>query len=336
MKLKRGNDKTSRGYCGYYTSPVTGKKFYMRSKQEFIVANWLDILNITFSTESMVYDINGIKYKPDFFVYDKNNNLEEIIETKYSKKEAIEYEEKFSRFFEMLGIKYVVFYNKHTNNLIKKFSLQEKIDKWIDENVDIIHDMRGSKNPHFGCKHSEKSLNLIGVTSKEKWKDETFRKYCISKIKEKMSEPDVRKKISDKAKERWLGKEEERIKYSEQRRKYDRVEIYKKCPYCNKEKKVIHLYDRETKIFIKEIGSVFCNNSCTALYKNAIKYEKRKGEQKELYMELKKKLERCPYKKEFEQYCVEKNKSFDLRYTYKKFGILKEVCGGKTFTNNKV
>ena len=68
-KIKLGGYKGGRGYCGYHTTHF-GREVYLRSLQEYIYAKYLDTLGVYYLTENIVYEIDGQKYKPDFFVYE--------------------------------------------------------------------------------------------------------------------------------------------------------------------------------------------------------------------------------------------------------------------------
>jgi len=68
MKLiKIGNSK-ARGYCGWHKT-WDNKDVYLRSLFEYIVACMLDSTKIPYLTEVEMFDCNGIRYKPDFFLY---------------------------------------------------------------------------------------------------------------------------------------------------------------------------------------------------------------------------------------------------------------------------
>jgi hypothetical protein len=74
-KIKRFN-------CGWYQSPIAGAVF-LRSSYEWIMAMYLDSQQIHWKFEVRDYVLpNGETYRPDFFIYSINGDLEKVIEVK--------------------------------------------------------------------------------------------------------------------------------------------------------------------------------------------------------------------------------------------------------------
>lgn len=74
---------TKRGYQGYYYSTTQKCNVWLRSSYEYIYAKHLDSINANWKIEFKSYKlINGSTYKPDFFIFDNNDNLIKIIEVK--------------------------------------------------------------------------------------------------------------------------------------------------------------------------------------------------------------------------------------------------------------
>lgn len=86
-----------RGYSGFYNN------IYLRSSLEFAFAYYLDYKNIKWKYEEFTYKLKDRQYKPDFFIYDNNDNLIEIIEIK-GKENKIDGLKKFKNL-----IKYIIF-----------------------------------------------------------------------------------------------------------------------------------------------------------------------------------------------------------------------------------
>lgn len=178
-KIKLGGYKGGRGYCGYYTTRF-GKKIYLRSTQEFVYAKYLDRLGKYYLTENIIYEIDGKKYKPDFFVYDgKFEKLTTIIEIKYTGEEKSEYQRNFSEYFRKHNIEYNVLSRGDVKQLIKSGIVsKQELEEWKNEFVKKYNkfDYSGEKNPMFGVKHSEKTKRKIGKKTIEYFKDELVRK----------------------------------------------------------------------------------------------------------------------------------------------------------------
>lgn len=84
--------KNGKSIQGFYTKK-DGTKVWLRSTYEYIIAKWLDKMNLNWKVEEKVYKLsNGENYRPDFFIYE-NENLISIIEVKsrYFNKDNREY-----------------------------------------------------------------------------------------------------------------------------------------------------------------------------------------------------------------------------------------------------
>lgn len=73
--------KNGKSIQGLYTKK-DGTKVWLRSTYEYIIAKWLDKINLDWKIEERVYKLsNGENYRPDFFIYE-NEILMSIIEVK--------------------------------------------------------------------------------------------------------------------------------------------------------------------------------------------------------------------------------------------------------------
>lgn len=72
-----------RGIQGLYFNQSRKKHVWLRSTYEYIFAKWLDRTNHYWDVEVCRYDLpNGELYTPDFFIFDKNDEIIKIIEIK--------------------------------------------------------------------------------------------------------------------------------------------------------------------------------------------------------------------------------------------------------------
>lgn len=78
---KKTHDKI-RGLQGYYYNSTINKYVWLRSSWEYIYAKWLNAHNIKWDVECKTFKLNEETYRPDFFIYDDNNNLVSIVEVK--------------------------------------------------------------------------------------------------------------------------------------------------------------------------------------------------------------------------------------------------------------
>lgn len=92
------NRKTNkRGIQGYYWNCSKNKYVWLRNSWEFIYAKWLNTNNINWDIESDSYKliINDIRYfyRPDFFIFNENDELISIVEIKgYGKDKVFKFE----------------------------------------------------------------------------------------------------------------------------------------------------------------------------------------------------------------------------------------------------
>lgn len=73
--------KNGRSIQGFYKKK-DNTKVWLRSTYEYIIAKWLDKMNLDWKVEIISYKLsNGENYRPDFFIFEKNK-LKNIIEVK--------------------------------------------------------------------------------------------------------------------------------------------------------------------------------------------------------------------------------------------------------------
>lgn len=248
-RIKKGGYKNGRGYCGWYTNK-DGRKMFLRSLKEYMYARNLDNNNFHFITEASIFTIDGINYKPDFFIYsdDSYTLLKKIIEIKDNKTDAEDYF-KYESFFNSINIEYEVEYNVHR---LKKYISKKEREDWVNnfvENYDGIS-VAGEDNPMYGMHHSDKTKKLIGA-----------------KTKEYMADPSIKKKHSVSIKAFWQSEEAKIIKekYTLLRKK-EKIERDKKLDLIDpiEERKCVIC----EKIFSyrKSKDRITCSGPCTFKY----------------------------------------------------------------------
>lgn len=80
--IKRKYEGMARGVQGYYLNKSTNSLVWLRSSWEYIFAKWLDKTKHNWKIEETYYNLNDAIYRPDFFIYDDDWNLIQIIEIK--------------------------------------------------------------------------------------------------------------------------------------------------------------------------------------------------------------------------------------------------------------
>lgn len=300
MRGKQGSDRTSRGYCGWHTT-LAGNQVYLRSKLEYIVAKWLDMKNVTYRTESHIYYIDGLSYKPDFFIHNKRGNLVRVIEVKYTNDEKIEYLTKYKSFFNSIGISYVVLSKKQIDKIEKKYkSIKHDADVWCIESASIIHDMRGEKNPHYGLVHSDNTKKIIGDSTKRRFETVDFKKKHRDAMLNWMT--DERKEHLSKI---MTGKPTKLV---------DKTSIMTTCEYCGGDVDGVEWY--KNGMLMKSEIKKCCSRKCYCSLVGREIVEEKKQNQIRLMDNYYNINGYYMNRKDFVMYCKENGVKCDIRSTF--------------------
>ncbi|MDR6549051.1 restriction endonuclease [Paenibacillus qinlingensis] len=168
----------NRGYSGYY------RETFLRSSYEYAYARYLDYFGIKWMYEERTYNLGYKDYKPDFFIYDKQNTLIKIVEVKQRNlKVIIKTKKDLERLKSMYGISAEIVSYEELLLLYKELpmSLTSTLSHWIDsEETTINKKWEGSLNPHFNRKHNENTKKYISDKTRERWKDPFLRNKMLA------------------------------------------------------------------------------------------------------------------------------------------------------------
>lgn len=120
------------GIQGFYKKS-DGNLVWLRSTWEYIYAKWLDAHNQIWSVEDKQFKLStGESYRPDFFIYEKNGDLIQLVEIK-NNYYAVNRKDKYERFL----IEYPE-YRTRTNLVedvapYRQYSYLTEIKKWKQE-----------------------------------------------------------------------------------------------------------------------------------------------------------------------------------------------------------
>lgn len=120
----------TRGIQGYYWNKSKSKYVWLRSSWEYIYAKWLNEHNIIWDVEVKTYNLDNTSYRPDFFIFDENNNIKSIVEIKGYWRNRVY---KVDILKEKLDINVSVIYDispysKNVNYDIKQWKLLRKLE----------------------------------------------------------------------------------------------------------------------------------------------------------------------------------------------------------------
>jgi hypothetical protein len=217
----------NRGYSGYY------KGCFLKSSYEYVFAKILEHDNVDWVYEEKVYELSFKKYKPDFFIYNKNKCLSHIVEVKseiakeqdLARRSLLEIKEKY-------GVDGLLVTYKDLSKMcnIRDLKITHLMKEWIEsEHTTIQKSFSGEINPHYSMRHSDATRLIIGKKSKARW------------LSNKQVLLDASKKGATKAKELFTGEERK-----------PRVET--SCVVCNK---IFRRIPTNKKAFCSQV----CSNS---------------------------------------------------------------------------
>lgn len=171
--------RKARGYSGWYNN------VYLRSFLEFAYAYYLDNKGFKWDYETEIFDLEGVSYKPDFYILDENNDVVKVVEIKGegNRELGIEKVEKFRKMYsydiEILFYKDLV--QLYKNEMPLRLNTAKGI--WINEYGAKLHQLvDGEYNPMFGKKHSEKTRELISKKAKERCESKEYRQMLAQKM----------------------------------------------------------------------------------------------------------------------------------------------------------
>ncbi|HEU4964970.1 MAG TPA: restriction endonuclease [Bacilli bacterium] len=159
----------NRGYAGFYNG------VYLRSSYEYAFAKYLDHNEIQWTYEERCYDLDGVYYIPDFFIYEANR-LSYVVEVKSNVTEEIQKARSHLKDMQRIyGIKGKLILYEDLKHLYQQipYSITSTIKEWIDsKETSNSKKTKGERNPHFGLKHSNDTKVAIGQHTKELWEND--------------------------------------------------------------------------------------------------------------------------------------------------------------------
>jgi hypothetical protein len=207
------NKLFSNAYHGFYNN------IYIRSSYEYVYIKILEKDNIKFKTEEHIYKFkDGSTFKPDFYIYDDNDNFIKIVEIKaedctyyeLGKQKVEKLKQEYGLNCELLSIKELRKLCRDKNMSFDKISKEWK----QSESSSNIKDISGKNNPMYGRKQSKESKYKNGQKTKER-----FQKDLNFKSKHKLAVIDAMKKV-----------DKNKISYNNRRKNKNLI-----CTICNKE-----------------------------------------------------------------------------------------------------
>ncbi len=221
------------------------------------------------------------------------------------------------------------------NPLYKIKQNKEAWEKYKAENP--FYNTKGENNPLYGKRHSEETKRKIGEKSRELFANPEVRNAFSERMKKLWNDENYRKTAEKGFHKRALRKLEE---CREKTNLYcylegNSVMVKKTCENCGREFP-ISFSKREIGFCSKECFMNFLNSEDSIFEKRvegvrkAYKERARRNKEQQLekYIELSDKLERVPFKKEWEDFCKESKVTFRIgtKFGFKTYKELKDAA----------
>lgn len=167
-----------KSYSGEYNS------HYLRSSYEYIFCKILETKNIKYDVETITYELDARSYTPDFFIYDDENKLIEVIEIRGYKLDIEERIRDTQELQTLLGdeIKVSLITDLDLKRICKDLNLSfyalEK--EWKDSPESSFGGFAGQRNPMYNHVHSESTRELISKGVKKKCEDPEHVKKVVA------------------------------------------------------------------------------------------------------------------------------------------------------------
>jgi len=222
------------------------------------------------------------------------------------------------------------------NNPIYKIKQNKEVwEKYKAENP--FYNTKGENNPNYGKHHSEETKRKIGEKSRELFANPEVRKAFSDRMKKLWNTEDYRTSAERGFHKRALRKLEECREKTDLQcyLKGNSVMVKKTCENCGSEFS-ISFSERELGFCGKECFMDFLISDDSIFEKrvegvrNAYKDRGRRNKEHQIekYIELLDKLDRVPFKKEWEDFCKETKVTFRLgtKYDFKTYKELKDAA----------
>ena len=168
-----------KSYSGFYNG------HFLRSAYEYIYCKILESQNLKYKVEEITYEIEDYRYTPDFFIYDENNNLVEIVEIRGHRLNIEERIKDTNLLQEMLGqsikVRLVTELDLRQICRDKGLSYEMLKNEWRTNPNNSINDYYGWKNPMFNKAQKESTKKLISKKAKERCNSSPDYGYNLAK-----------------------------------------------------------------------------------------------------------------------------------------------------------
>jgi len=166
------------GYAGYYNNMA------LDSSYEYIYCKILEEENKIFDVHVKSYDLGYKQYTPDFFIYDSNGNIKEIIEVRGAR---LNLSERIKDLKE-LETKYQI-----STKIITEIDLRKECPKlglsynklkveWRTNPENTKNKQSGEFNAMYSKHHTKETKMKLSVKGKERMKDPKYIKAITSKM----------------------------------------------------------------------------------------------------------------------------------------------------------
>lgn len=166
------------GYKGYY------KGMALDSSYEYIMCKILESKNINFKVHEIRYQLIGRQYTPDFFIYNDEGELIEIIEIRGKRLNIEERIVDTNELREMLKIEVTLITEEDLKVMCEEVDLSYHDLKttWRESSDTKLGSSKGEFNAMYGLKQSDKTKSIIGELASKRMMDEDYKANITGKL----------------------------------------------------------------------------------------------------------------------------------------------------------
>jgi len=166
------------GYTGYYNGNL------LRSSYEYIFAKYLEAINKKYKVEYETYDLGDYTYTPDFFIFDNNSELEEIVEIRGHRLNIEERIIDTNKLRDITNAKVTLLTELDLKQLCKQNGLKyNKLkNEWRNSPNNILNNNDGKNNPMYGKHHSLKTKLILSKKGKIRMENDSYKRKVTANL----------------------------------------------------------------------------------------------------------------------------------------------------------
>ena len=154
------------------------------SSYEYIYCRILEEKNIKFKTQYQTFKLNNKQYTPDFFIFNDEGKIVDIIEIRGSRLNLQERIDDIENIYKNYKIQIKLITEIDLKLLCKEINLSyhQLKNEWRKSSLNILNNNIGHFNAMFGKKHSESTKSIISKKAKERMFNTLYKENIVNKL----------------------------------------------------------------------------------------------------------------------------------------------------------